>query len=253
MTHYYGQAMTSASADKLSIDDIRAHFDANVERFSNLETGQVAALDSLVHMDLLTAAARAANPSAQHVLDLGCGAGNYTLKLLQAFGEDQPARVTLVDLSRPMLDRAVDRIAEASPSIDVEALQADVRNFDFGTARFDIVMATQCLHHLRGDDEWDRVFANVFSGIRPDGSFWISDSVAYHQPAIHRMMWDRWGQYLEAVNGPEYRDRYFAKVEIEDTPRPLSWQLALMQRVGFTSVDVLHVNSRFASFGGIKP
>ncbi|MEM9752116.1 MAG: hypothetical protein AAF916_01900 [Planctomycetota bacterium] len=67
---------------KSSVDEIREHFDANVERFSNLETGQVAALDSLVHMDLLTAAARAANPSAQHVLDLGCGAGNYTLKLL---------------------------------------------------------------------------------------------------------------------------------------------------------------------------
>lgn len=151
-----------------------------------------------------------------------------------------------------MLDRAVERVAEAAPRIGVEAIQADVREFEFGTARFDIVMAAQCLHHLRGKDEWDRVFTNVFCGIRPGGSFWIADSVAYHQPEIHRMMWDRWGRYLEGVSGPEYRDRYFAKVEIEDTPRPLSWQLALMQRVCFMSVDVLHVNSRFASFGGIK-
>ncbi len=244
--------MTSAFEHKSTVEEIRTHFDANVERFSNLETGQVAAIDSLVHMDVLTTAAQAVNPGATNVLDLGCGAGNYTLKLLQRFGDTPPERVTLVDLSRPMLDRAVARLAEAVPGVAVEAVQADVRDFDFGESRFDVAMAAQCLHHLRGDDEWEAVFSKIFRGLTPGGSLWIADSLAYHQPQVHRMMWERWGRYLEKIDGPEYRDRFFAKVEKEDTPRPLSWQLDLMRRVGFAGPDVLHVNSRFASFGGTK-
>lgn len=246
--------MTHETYDnKSTIDEIREHFDTNVERFSNLETGQVAALDSLVHMDLLTTAAHASNPAANHILDLGCGAGNYTLKLLQVFGLSKPLRVTLVDLSRPMLERAVERIAAAAPNVKIDAVQSDVRDFDFGASRFDVMMAAQCLHHLRGDEEWEHVFASVYRGLTPRGSFWIADSLAYHRPAVHRMMWERWGRHLEAIDGPAYRDRFFAKVEKEDTPRPLSWQLELMRRVGFAELDVLHVHSRFASFGGVKP
>ena len=41
---------------------------------------------------------------ARQVLDVGCGAGNYTLKLLERLPN---LDVTLIDLSLPMLERAV--------------------------------------------------------------------------------------------------------------------------------------------------
>src|SRR6476619_975971 len=88
---------------KSSVDEIRRRFDADVERFSNLETGQSATVDAPLALDLVAAAAAATTPHARHVLDVGCGAGNYTLKLLQHCPN---LDVTLVDLSRPMLDRA---------------------------------------------------------------------------------------------------------------------------------------------------
>src|SRR5947199_4166446 len=85
---------------KSSVDEIRRRFDADVERFSNLDTGQSATVDAPLAMALV--AQSAATPHARHVLDVGCGAGNYTLKLLEHLpGLD----VTLIDLSRPMLDR----------------------------------------------------------------------------------------------------------------------------------------------------
>jgi tRNA (cmo5U34)-methyltransferase len=237
-----------------SVDEIRARFDADVERFSNLDTGQVAAMDSPVHMDLLTTAACLVTPHATHVLDLGCGAGNYTLKLIEAFrkrGLDLPA-VTLLDLSRPMLDRAAERM-DAVGAGRITTVEADVREFDFGEGRFDVVLAAQCLHHLREEAEWVAVFENIFRGLRPGGSFWIADQVCHEHAAVQAEMTRRWCAYLVEVEDEAYRDQVLAYVEKEDTPRSLTWQIDLMRRVGFERIDVLLKRSRFASFGGVKP
>ena len=48
--------------EKLTPDEIRVRFDKEVERFSNLETGQTAAIDSPLQMDLITSAAYYTNP-----------------------------------------------------------------------------------------------------------------------------------------------------------------------------------------------
>src|SRR6266568_419639 len=93
---------------KSTPEEIRARFDQDVERFSNLETGQSATIDAPLAMELIAHAAAATTPAAKDVLDVGCGAGNYTLKLLQRLPGLNP---TLIDLSVPMLDRAQQRIA----------------------------------------------------------------------------------------------------------------------------------------------
>src|SRR5439155_9279498 len=96
---------------KSTVDEIRRRFDADVERFSNLEAGQSATVDAPLALALVAEAAAATTPHARHVVDVGCGAGNYTLKLLERLpGLD----VTLMDLSRPMLDRATERVDRAT-------------------------------------------------------------------------------------------------------------------------------------------
>ena len=65
-------------------------------------------------------------------------------------------------------------------------------------------------------------------------------------------MWRRYGEYLSGLKGPDYRDRVFGYIEAEDTPRSLYWQLDLLVRTGFREVDVLHKNTCFAAFGGVK-
>ena len=88
---------------KSTVEEIRLRFDADVERFSNLDTGQSATVDAPLAMALVAEAAAATTPHARHVLDVGCGAGNYTLKLLESLPN---LHSTLIDLSQPMLDRA---------------------------------------------------------------------------------------------------------------------------------------------------
>ena len=66
------------------------------------------------------------------------------------------------------------------------------------------------------------------------------------------MMWERYGGYLAALKGPDYRDQVFAYIQREDTPRPLAWQLDRLRQAGFAAVEVLHKNTCFAAFGAIK-
>jgi tRNA (cmo5U34)-methyltransferase len=246
---------------KSSPEQIRARFDADVERFSNLETAQSATMDAPLVLDLVVRAAAAATPAARSLLDVGCGAGNYSLKLLQALpGLD----VTLLDLSRPMLDRAVARVQPATRG-RVRAVQADVsqdpkspdpgifgRAFDLGQGRYDVILAAAVLHHLRGDDEWQGTFARLYAALRPGGSLWIADLVAHDSPAIQALLWARYGEYLAGLKDEAYRDHVFAYIEQEDSPRSLVYQLDLLRAVGFDRVEVLHKNGVFAAFGGLK-
>jgi tRNA (cmo5U34)-methyltransferase len=233
---------------KASVDEIRARFDNDVERFSNLETGQSATIDAPLVLDLVTSAAAASNPNAKDLLDVGCGAGNYTLKLLEKLPD---ASVTLIDLSRPMLDRAVERISKISRGL-ITPLQVDVREHDLGETSFDVIVAAAVLHHLRSDEEWHAVFTAFHRALRPGGSLWISDLVTHAFPPVHELMWQRYGQYLAQLKDEKYRDDVFAYIDKEDTPRSLTFQLELLRRVGFSAVEVLHKNSCFAAFGAVR-
>lgn len=238
---------------KSTVEQIRARFDADVERFSNLETGQSATVDAPLVLDLITEAAAGVTPAARAVLDVGCGAGNYTLKLL---GRLPNFDCTLVDLSRPMLDRAVQRVSAATSGA-VKALQGDVREIDWEPGSFDVVLAAAVLHHLRTDAEWEAVFAGFHRALRPGGSIWISDLIAHDHPAVQAMMWRRYGEYLSEIKdggeaGNAYRQTVFDYVGREDTPKPLEFQLNLLRRVGFESPVVLHKNGCFAAFGATR-
>ena len=56
---------------KSSVDEIRRRFDDDVERFSNLETGQSSTIDAPLALELIVRAAAATTPAATHLLDVG--------------------------------------------------------------------------------------------------------------------------------------------------------------------------------------
>ncbi len=233
---------------KSTVEEIRRRFDADVERFSNLDTGQSATVDAPLAMALVAEAAAATTPHARHVLDVGCGAGNYTLKLLERLpGLD----ATLIDLSQPMLDRARGRVSRATNG-RITTVQADIREARLPDGELDIVLAAAVLHHLRTDSEWREVFTAFHRALRPGGSLWVFDLVDSSIPVVGQLMRRRYGEYLTRLRDEAYRDHVFAYVEKEDTPRPLLFQLDLLRLVGFAQVEVLHKTVCFAAFGAVK-
>jgi tRNA (cmo5U34)-methyltransferase len=231
-------------------EEIRARFDHDVERFSNLETGQSAAIDAVLALELVAQAALAINPAPERVLDLGCGAGNFTLRLLKSAPSIR--EIVLIDLSRPMLERAAERI-RAVCSASVRTLQGDLREIPFESAGpFDVILAGAVLHHLREEAQWVETFSRIFRATSSGGSFWIFDLITHSDAAIQGLMWKRYGEYLAQLKDAEYRDKVFAYATQEDSPRSLPYQLQLLNSVGFEKAEVLHAHACFAAFGGIK-
>lgn len=233
---------------KSTVTEIKERFDNDVERFANVESGQVATMDAQISLELLTASAKAIQPKATTILDLGCGAGNYTLKMLSKVPN---LNCTLIDLSLPMLNKAFERVSLETEGT-VKTIQGDIRDIALPANHFDIILAGAVLHHLRDDADWEFVFQKLYDCLTPGGCLMISDLLVQDHQGVNKLIWNRYGDYLKQNGGEEYQQKVFDYIEKEDSPRSMVFQLELMNKVGFSNVEILHKNACFGAFGGIK-
>ncbi|SHF24767.1 tRNA (cmo5U34)-methyltransferase [Arenibacter palladensis] len=233
---------------KSTIAEIRERFDKDVERFSNLDTGQLTTIDAKISLELITEAAKRIVPNAQQLLDIGCGAGNYSLKMLSKLPN---LECTLVDLSGPMLDKALERVSNQTTK-KVHVVKGDVREVHLKENHFDIILAGAVLHHLRDDHDWETTFKKIYGLLKPGGCFMISDLITQDSEILNDYTWERYGDYLEDLGGKDYRKKVLDYVDKEDSPRSMNYQLDLMKKLGFSKVEILHKNMCFGAFGGIK-
>ena len=235
--------------EKSSNEEIRTRFDSDVERFSNLETGQAATIDAPLAMELITQAAISATPTIKRCLDIGCGAGNNTIRLLREYSEDFDC--DLCDLSKPMLLKAEERLSCETSGV-IRIFHGDIRELALPEEGYDVILAAAVLHHLREDLDWESTFRKIYSLLRPGGSFWVTDLVTHENERVDALMWQRYADYLTSQGGQEYQQEVFAYIDEEDSPRPVTFQLELMKKVGFQTTEILHKNSCFAAFGATK-
>ena len=157
----------------------------------------------------------------------------------------------LIDLSLPMLEKARERISSVN-SVKIKTIQGDFRKIDLPDQGYDVILAATVLHHLRDDQDWETAFNKLYSLTAPGGSIWITDLVSHESVAVHSLMWERYGEYLCSMGGADYRTKVFGYIDKEDSPRPVTYQLDLLRKVGFRHADLLHKNFCFAAFGAIK-
>ena len=160
---------------KSTTDEIRVRFDNDVERFSNADTGQTATMDSALALSLIEKCIVRMNPKAETLCDIGCGAGNFSLRVVRQI---PGIACTLIDLSKPMLDRAVERITNAGGNVEM-VLQEDIRTVPLKAGHYDIIIAAAVLHHLRSREEWNAVLLSIFNSLKKGGTFWMWDLIRY--------------------------------------------------------------------------
>ncbi len=108
---------------------------------------------------------RGVQPSV--VLDLGCGTGQLTRRLIERFPD---ATVIGVDLSEGMLDAAAARTAEIGAGASA-LVRADAHHLPFAPASVDVVVCTESFHWYR---DQARALGELAGVLRPGGRLLIA-------------------------------------------------------------------------------
>jgi ubiquinone/menaquinone biosynthesis C-methylase UbiE len=165
----------------------------------------------------------------RRILDMGCGIGQKTLPLVEAFPE---AEVIGIDLSAPMLMYAHKR-AEARGKRVIFS-QQNAEQTSFSEESFDLVCSTLLLHELP-ESAIRRVIAESYRLLKPGGICAHLDLPPYREQSPYNaflMDWDT------AHNN----EPYWGAFHRMDLP-------ALYREVGFRSVREIPVTSRWGEDG----
>jgi len=181
--------------------------------------------------------------AALEVVDLGCGTGNFARKLTHAFPR---AHVTCVDLAANMLDMAKAKLGQ-NPR--VAFWQGDVRDFDYGRSKFDVIVSSLVLHHIEKDEK-TAFFRKLHRALRPGGIFFTVDIFVSPDPKMHAHYIEVWKAFIRK-NGlpPAVAIRRHRR---EDRPVQLAEELAMVRKAGFRRVETMLKFYNFAAYFGMK-
>lgn len=164
------------------------------------------------------------------ILELGCGAGEASVYFAK-----QGANVTATDLSAGML-RVVEKLAELH-GVTVATKQNASDRLDFPDRSFDIVYASNLLHHV----DIEPTLMEASRVLKPGGIFASWDPLA-HNPVIkvYRRMAMKVrtaGEHPLAMGDLRIFRRYFSQVDYETT-----WLTTLWIFIKFYLIDRVHPN-----------
>jgi Methylase involved in ubiquinone/menaquinone biosynthesis len=214
---------------KLSNEELREQFDDDVDRFSDETTGQSTAVDATLVFEMLDATLPRLLPQAERICDIGCGAGNFAIRIARLY---RGIGVTLIDLSRQMLDRAVSRL-EANRFVVEKTIQEDILHVSLPEEHFDIVTAAASLHHLRSRDDFLKVYRHIYTSLRPEGVFWMSDLIRHEIDGVETVQKQRYADFLIALKDRPFQEEVFRLIDAGDTPETLMFHMAALRDAGF--------------------
>ena len=201
-----------------------------------------------------------ARDTEMHVLELGCGTGYLTQRLLTAYPS---ARVVAVDGAQSMLELATSRLGALNERVDSRV--GDFRELDRlvqPDPLSDAVLSSYALHHLDRDDKLQVLVASS-SRLKPGGWFINADLIESDSAEVE----DRFQQLRVAgivrraaaddgrFSSPSATQQYLDELEANEHDQPLKLlqDLEVLRSAGLEHVCVLWLEYREAVVAGRKP
>ena len=179
------------------------------------------------------------------VLDLGAGTGLLAAFIAYSFPQ---ARITMVDISSEMLERARARFELAGERFRFEVSDYGV---DPIQEKYDAVVSALSIHHL-GDDEKRSLFNRIYGALNDGGVFVNAEQCRGATPERHRFHHERWITRVREL-GMDDRDLGLALDRMKfDRAATLEDQLEWLREAGFRDIDCAYKNLIFAVYCGLK-
>ena len=164
-------------------------------------------------------------PASFVALDLACGPGSISQRLLSRFPD---ARAIAVDMDPVML--AIGRNALGTVDGRLTWIQADLASPDWkdalGDTQIDAVLSTTALHWLE-PDALARLYGDLQGMLRPGGVFLNGDHLAFGPAAptlarlSERVLHEQWSDASFASRGIETAEQWWEALALEPGVEPL--------------------------------
>jgi tRNA (cmo5U34)-methyltransferase len=183
--------------------------------------------------------------SSLKVLDLGAGTGLMAAFIAYSFPN---ARITMVDISNEMLERARARFELAGPRFRFEVSDYGVDRIQ---EKYDVIVSALSIHHL-SDEQKRSLFRRIHGALNDDGVFVNAEQFRCATPERHKFHHERWITRVREL-GVDDRDLAAALERMKfDRAATLEEQLEWMREAGFRDIDCAYKNLIFAVYCGLK-
>jgi tRNA (cmo5U34)-methyltransferase len=226
------------------LNKVKKHFEKEANKFDSIIQKLIPFYNEM--LEALILAFPNQGKGKTMVADLGCGTGTIAKKVLEKYPK---AELTCVDLADNMIEGAK---AKLKGYDNAEYIVEDFYDFDFHK-KYDVVLSSLALHHLRNDNDKKRFFKKVYDALNRDGVFYNADVVLGSSETLQNTYMLKWKEFMEKkVSVSEVESKWLPKYEDEDRPAELFEQLKWLEDTGFVSVDVIWKYYNFAVYGGVK-
>ncbi|KUN13355.1 hypothetical protein AQJ11_44870 [Streptomyces corchorusii] len=178
--------------------------------------------------------------SAPRILDLGAGTGLLSAALLK---ELPGAHLTLVDRSEIMLAKARSRFTNQD---NITVRTGDLLD-PIPVGVFDAVVSGLAIHHLTHDQKRD-LFTRIRAALGTDGVFVNVEQLLGSTPRLEKMYDEQHERHVINEDTPAHEWVAGRERMKFDIPIDLDTQLGWLREAGFSQVDCLSKDWRFATY-----
>jgi trans-aconitate 2-methyltransferase len=208
--------------------------------------------------EMLEVISRCLPSTSLRILELGCGTGELSLKILKRFPN---AQVIALDYSPRMLQFAQDKITASGYQKRWVGTQADFGDWannpeklDIGS-EFDACVSSLAIHHLQ-DEMKLKLFSRIAASLTQDGCFWNGDPILPESSAlaeVYQAAREEWS-VEQGTNLTEIRAKLGASstqgYSSQDQLASLDARLQMLSKAGFKTVAVPWKYYGLAVLGG---
>jgi tRNA (cmo5U34)-methyltransferase len=223
--------------------EIREHFEKEAAVFDKLFFKVMPRYEEM--MQTLIDALPFPNRKRLKIVDLGCGTGNLSRKLISAYPN---AHITCIDMADNMLKMAKAKL-KGNPNIDF--WQGDIRDFNY-RRKYDAILASMVLHHVEGKDK-PRFYRKLYNALSKGGVFFNIDIFLSSNIHLQKLYMDKWKKFMKANGLPAGKiNDMITRHQREDRLVVFGDEMAIMRKAGFRCLEVPMKRYNFAVYGGLK-
>jgi tRNA (cmo5U34)-methyltransferase len=178
--------------------------------------------------------------SADRVLELGCGTGEWAAMFLDAHPH---AEYTAIEFSAKIRELAAARFANRD---DRFTLVDQDLNTPLPAGPFGLVAAFFAIHHV---EDKKRLFREIFDRLNPGGLLIFADIMVAADPDLEQRFLDGWVRFMRDAGIEEERiSTILDDHEQNDLPEPAARQIEYLRVSGFAVAEVIWSQEKYVLF-----